>query len=331
MKQFYIPYDLQQAIINNKVVIFIGAGLSRAAGLPMWRDIVIEVLKNPAIEKGSHYIYGIENDVLTPLEVLDKIEKQSKRIVYSTFEQKTNKQFESDIYKTISSISGKLITTNYDRLIETNCQIPVIDPVSTYSLSKIDNCDEFLLKIHGDCAAIDNAIIFTKDYERLYGEGNGLAKFQLEKLVSSHTCLFVGFSMSDNYVSNLFEFLDSLYQGLGKNHYAISLEELGHSTVKTLKIDSYDDLPDFFGYLHGIKHQSINPEADDQEIITNTSDDIPEVDRITSVDQCPVEGLTIKVGNDTPPIIDNWTGRVEELRSLMSPYKVCFITGIGTL
>ncbi|MDD3481315.1 SIR2 family protein [Azovibrio restrictus] len=323
MTQTSIPHDLQTAIHENKLLIFIGAGLSKFSGIPLWKDIVIKTLQNPSIEKREGYINAIESDVLTPLEALDKIKTKHRKEIYTTFENETSITVESPIYDKIYSISGKLITTNYDKLIENNCNIPVISTNSAYSLQKIDENKNFLLKIHGDCSEIDNAVIFTSDYTKLYENQDGFAKFQLEKLVSSHTCLFIGFSMRDNYVSHLFDRLHAMYQGLGREHYAISTEELSHATIKTITIDSYDKLPEIIDQLHNIKATQKTKEYKNKDFT-------PPQKPLTEDSTRDIEdGIALKIGSDTPPITENWAGRSEELRSLKSQHKVCFITGIG--
>lgn len=328
MQNFAIPHNLKQAILENRLLVFIGAGLSKSVGLPLWKDIVIKTLNDPAVDKGKAYVYAIESGIMTPLEVLDKIESQAKKEIYSTFEEETSRQITSPIYKVIREISGKLITTNYDKLIESNCSIPVISPNSIYSLRKVDDNSEFLLKIHGDCSEIDNAVIFTSDYRRLYEEPDGLAKFQLDKLVSSHTCLFLGFSMSDNYVSRLFDRLNEMYNGLGRDHYAVSTEMLVHATVKTIKINTYDELPDFLAALSHVKTET-QPLSDTRSNDAVGYESLPASSTLVQNDPDLNDVIQIKVGNDAPPITEYWTGRSEEIKSLKSPHKVCFITGIG--
>lgn len=329
MHEISIPFNLKKAINEDRLLIFIGAGLSKYCGLPLWKDIVKSVLNNPAIEKGGAYIQALEAGIMTPLEVLDKIENNFRKEVYATFERETSHIANSEIYQTIYEISEKIVTTNYDRLIENNCCVPVISSNSVYSLKKIDDNSSFLLKIHGDCSEIDNAIIFTRDYDKLYAEPDGLAKFQLEKLISSHTCLFLGFSMSDNYVSNLFDRLSTMYDGLGRDHYAVSTSELNHQSVKTILIESYAQLPDFLEKARHEKQHSFLPGDEPNDI-----EKLPDIELLPSAD-CnltkpeEVDTIKIKVGSDTPPITENWTGRSEELRALLSPNKVCFITGIG--
>lgn len=323
--KFEIPYNLQKAIKENKLLIFVGAGISRVAGLPLWKDIVITTLKDPAITKGGSFISALEAEIITPLEALDKIKQANCREIYRHFEGETSKIIENEIYKSITSISRKVITTNYDNLLEYNTGIKAIDTSSPYSLQKTDELDEFILKIHGSCSAIDNAVIFTSDYEKLYGAGDGLAKFQLEKLVSSYSCLFIGFSMADNYVTNLFDRLNQIYKGLGKEHFIVSSSSIDHDFVDVVKIDSHTDLPNLLTQLATYKstHQEIS--ANSEVVSVALSDE-----KSTKADDLlPETGIQLNIGNDTPPKIEHWTGRNEELKSLMSAHKVCFVTGIG--
>lgn len=238
---YIIPNQLKTAIKEKKLILFIGAGLSSNAGLPLWKDIVSLTLDHPNIEKGEGYKAALNQGLFTPLEILDKIKNHNKREIYTTFEKETSVKKESDIHKNLSKISRKIITTNYDCLIEDNTNIEKIDTNSVYKLQKLDDADEFVLKIHGCTSAIDNAVIFTADYKNLYEE-NGLAKFQLTKILSTHHCLFIGYSLSDHYLVELFDSLNGIYEGLGKEHYIISTENISHDFIDTIKISSYDDI-----------------------------------------------------------------------------------------
>ncbi|MEE4078624.1 SIR2 family protein [Pseudomonas viridiflava] len=316
-EEFEIPHSLKLAIRDNQLVVFIGAGISKISGLPSWYEIVEKTLSDPAIKKGDAFKAALNAEVMTPLEALDKIKGDNLREVYKYFEQETSTSVKNPIYKTISTISSKIITTNYDSLIEDNTGIHCIETSSPYNLQKIDNSKEFVLKIHGSCSSIDNAIIFTSDYERLYGDANQLAKFQLEKIVSTYSCLFLGFSLSDNYVVKLFDKLSSMYNGIGKEHYIISTAALHHDFVELITIESHQDLVPLLEQLATYKAIS-----EDKVLLQTTHID-------TSTNDFPAEGVKIHQGQDTPPQVEYWTGRTEELETLMLPYKVCFITGIG--
>lgn len=323
--EFEIPHNLKEAINENKLLIFVGAGISRVAGLPLWKDIVIKTLEDPAITKGKSFISALEDEILTPLEALDKIKSSNIREVYKHFEKETSLILKHEIYNKIAYISKRIVTTNYDSLIEVNTDIKPLDTSSTYSLQKIDDLAEFVLKIHGTCSAIDNSVIFTSDYEKLYGNGNELAKFQLEKLVSTYSCLFLGFSLSDNYVVELFDKLNHMYKGLGKEHYVVSTTPIDHDFVEVIKISSHSELPALLDQLIKFKK---NEEAAIFSSEDNLSSEIA-IQEKSSIELLLDDGVFIYVGHDTPPKIEHWTGRTEELKSLMTPHKVCFITGIG--
>lgn len=325
MTKAHIPFKLTEAIESDKVLIFIGAGVSKLVGLPLWKEVVVKTLEDKAIDKGPAYLEALNTDILSPLEVLDKIEKKNRVEVYKCFESQTSKVSKHPIYNQITAISRRIVTTNYDQLIEHNTGIEVISINSPYSLQKIDSLSEFILKIHGSCNEIDNAVIFTSNYEELYRSPESLAKFQFEKLISSYTCLFVGFSLSDNYVADLFRQLHVLYNKLGKPHYVISTDEMNFDFVETIKIDSYSELPETLSLLQQIKASTL------EAIQLHSSLEIGPTNVNEQLNSAAyfVDGTRVQSGNDTPPVIEHWSGRAEELSAISLPNKVCFITGIG--
>ncbi|WP_019105414.1 SIR2 family protein [Pantoea ananatis] len=319
---YSIPNQLKKAIEQKKLLIFLGAGISARLGLPLWKEIVAKTLENPDIHKGLDYKKALENDLFTPLEVLDKIKEQNKKTIYQTFERETHSDKKDVIYTKLMKISKKFITTNYDQLLEANTGIDKIDNTSTFNLQKIDEKDSFILKIHGCRSAIDNAVIFSSDYESLYNSSSplgGLSKFQLTKLISSHSCLFIGYSLNDHFLVKLFDTLEQMYEGIGKEHYIISTKEIEHKFVDNIRIYDTSHLDTFLDVL--IKeslstHDSINTIAKTE---TNVREIIHQQE----------EEFHLTVGKDTPPIIEKWAGRVAEMDALRFRNKACFITGIG--
>lgn len=314
---YKIPNQLKTAIQEKKLLLFIGAGLSSSVGLPLWKDIVRLTLDNPNIEKGEGYKMALEEGLFTPLEILDKIKETNKKDIFKTFEKETSTNLESHLYKKLALISTKFITTNYDCLIEQNTGIRKIDTNSAFNLQKLDEEDNFVLKIHGCTSAIDNAVIFTSDYKNLY-EGKGLAKFQLTKIISTHSCLFIGYSLNDHYLVELFNTLNNMYEGIGKEHYIISTENINHDFVDTIKINNYNDLP---CYLEALIETTRNK----HEAVEITNDDDISQEKNNDND----ESYQIHLVHDTPPIIECWAGRIAEMDALKIFHKACFITGIG--
>jgi hypothetical protein len=136
-----IPNELSKAIINNKLILFLGAGISINESLPSWKKIVENLLDNQDcdIEKASSFKAALSDDVMSPLEILEKIKKHRKYVLES-FEKNLNiENSESEIFKMLGNISKRFITTNFDKLIEQNTNIKlVITQDSSYNLSKVD-------------------------------------------------------------------------------------------------------------------------------------------------------------------------------------------------
>ncbi|EKF9980799.1 hypothetical protein O1D89_001653, partial [Vibrio cholerae] len=161
MNKFDIPKELQDSIKNERLVIFIGAGLSIGSGLPSWRQIVEDTLINNEeyIDNSQAYIMALNTGIMSPLEALDKL-SQYKKIIYKSFENILNKSMSpSEPHVLLSGLTKRFVTTNFDKLIESNASIDnIITHESNYNLSKIDDYDEYVVKIHGDISRVDKCI-----------------------------------------------------------------------------------------------------------------------------------------------------------------------------
>lgn len=310
---FDIPKKLEDAVSKDQLVIFVGAGLSRSCGFPTWSEIVKDVLSENVeyIEKSEALMHALDNEVLTPLEVLDKISKE-KDVVFGTFEKKLkSKNHPSDLHKSLGGVSRRFITTNYDKLIENNAEISrVITWDSAYGLSKIDTENEFVVKIHGDIEAVDKCVIFSEQYEDLYS-GEKLASFQIKKMLSHYTVLFIGFSFGDPFVKALFDYVGELMHGYGPKHYLISDEEANMNGVEVLNIGDYSNLESL---VHSLALLKDSKGGGDNKELEFSEDDV-----VSSPD-----------GSDLPPDVSGWVGREKEMSLLKNDnFKVIFITGIG--
>lgn len=315
--EFKIPKPLQDSIKNEKLIIFVGAGLSINEGFPSWKKIVLDLLvdKRDYIKNSEAYEQALNTEILSPLEVLDKLESE-KKIILEAFEkylkvQKTDAQ----IHQLLGTISSKFITTNFDNLIESNTPInEVITQESEFNLAKIDRVDGFVMKIHGDVNRLDKCIVFTNQYKNLYDEDN-LAIFQLKKLISEYSFLFIGFSFNDPYVNELFNYMSSLMDGFGPKHYFISTTDKDLNHINNINIGDYANLKDFVEELTKSK-ESAETEVQEETVHQVTID--------------KEEILKELSGTDVAPTVFGWVGRKDELEMLHSEsIKAYFITGIG--
>ena len=313
-----IPYDLKTAILQDNLVIFVGAGLSRSVGHPTWNQLIEDMLKKNSqrIPNAQTYIETLSTGILGPLEILEKLKDNHKKIIYEHFEETLHHVQNSSLHKKLSKLSKKIITTNYDKIIEGNTTAPIIiDNTSDYNLSKLDTLDCYILKIHGDISRPDSCIIFKSDYEKLYRKDT-LGKYQLGKIFSNKTCLFLGFSFSDPYVTTLFERISELYGGYGPQHFLLSTSNNAYDGIQTITIESHSRTEEFIDNLLELKPH-ILPIATKEQITENKIE--------------PAEFQLRNIGTDTPPNVEHWVGRESELKSLEieSNFKVIFITGFG--
>lgn len=316
--EFKIPQELNEAVKDKKLVVFVGAGLSVNSGLPNWKDITTNLLKENEnyIDKASNYLDAINSGILEPLEVLDKIKGEKKK-VFEFFESKLSEEIKSDLHIKLGLISRRFVTTNFDRLIEYNTRVSVITHSSDYNLSKIDTKNDFVLKIHGDIQQVDNCIIFSEQYDKLYSN-DMFSTFQLKKIFSSYNVLFVGFSFLDPYVTRLFDSITELQSSFGPKHFFISDSASVIRNLDDKKIQNLDCI--------NIKNYTNLTLLIDELIASNK----PSTPIINTIDnQTPIISKYID-GSDIAPEVTGWVGRVEELDTLKSDYfKVVFITGIG--
>ena len=201
------------AVEKNELVIFAGAGISKYLGLPNWKELVIAIYKNviQIDDEKETLLPAIKSNQLPLLDALELINSYKKE-AYTTLKESIDVKLEQpSIHELIWKISPKIITTNYDKGFEkANNLISAIVPDYNFELATLKNQKSFLLKIHGSIENVESCVLFKEDFEKIY-KNESLAKSVFEDLIIHNTILFLGFSMSDPYISEIFEYLHSHY------------------------------------------------------------------------------------------------------------------------
>ncbi|MGV3150610.1 SIR2 family protein [Sarcina ventriculi] len=204
MKQFIKTSikNIRQANNNNKLVIFIGAGVSANSGYPSWTSLV----KKFGEEIG-------QNKIKESLEEYLKIPQ-------CYFEERGEKEYFDLIDKMINSVDALpndinriifdlgpacIITTNFDDLLEKT----VKEKGLLYTTVKQDKDlpysvnDKMIIKMHGD-GKLKNIVLKESDYLN-YSRNFALIENYIKGLFSTKTILFVGYSAEDPDFKLLFE------------------------------------------------------------------------------------------------------------------------------
>ncbi len=318
-----IPKSLIEKINKKQIVIFAGAGLSMNAGLPSWKELIISILeeiteKEPKSEK---YKVALNDEIMEPLDVLNKIEVHKEYAIEAL--EKKIRSYDGNkpttIHKLLSQISTKIITTNYDCLLETQFQdFEKIQYNNTFKVSKISEYEKYIFKIHGDIHEPDKCVLFPSQYEKLYNEKEQSSVFELKKIISDKSILFIGFSLSDPNINYVFDFITNLYSGFTPEHFIITSEKNKDwpNRVSPILIDSHLDTEKLL-------------------IEINEKKEIKEQKKEAYIDKLNIDSERIieisdSLEYDLPPKNKFWVGREKELENISTGiFKVIFITGIG--
>ena len=202
--------ELQRCCERGFVIPFIGAGMSKSAGLPDWREYLLgqsdeaqldhDAIRERLDVRGDYE--GVMNDII-------------QRLTINRFERDFERSFRPP-RKIVGAVTllpklfdNSVVTTNFDRVIEhvyENHKRPFVEKVTGRSRANaffraIPAGDRYLLKLHGN---IDNAadrVLSAEEYAEAYGnEGDINMAFPLPKLLkrlfTSYSFLFLGCSLT---------------------------------------------------------------------------------------------------------------------------------------
>ncbi|HLG33525.1 MAG TPA: SIR2 family protein, partial [Bacteroidia bacterium] len=254
-----IPEEILKALPRNKLVIFVGSGFSKPLGFNDWSGLAKVAISEYAKTNSDvkHLQYCLENKLLSEILIFDALKDIDKNKIIEIIKADNNKSIAPDKlgnHKKLWQISDRIITTNYDKAIETvkpNTSIEVISHNHLYELVKSLSKDSWLFHIHGMIDNTSDCIIFSDSYYQLYQKKHPAIE-QLKSIVLHNTILFMGFSMKDKYVAKLFDDLNLIFGDTLSSGHFILLEEsetLNNRHLTKIPIDSYSQIPEFLDQL----------------------------------------------------------------------------------
>lgn len=317
-----IPKSLEEKIKKENIVVFVGAGLSVSAGLPNWKELTISILEGLKDHEGKAegFVSALKSDLFEPIEVLGKIEHLKVNAI-EIFEREIKKSDQVNgtaIHSKIANITSKIVTTNYDELLErSNPLFEKITYHNNYKVAKISEYPKTIFKIHGDIGEPDKCVLFPSQYEELYSQDERSATFELKKIFSDKSILFLGFSLNDPYINYIIDFISKLYSGFVPEHYVVTTDATKKwpGRITPIILEQYSDIEKLIDKLSGLKITSDSPENLKGALDTDKS-------------------ISIKYASeleyDIPPNVKFWVGRKKEIENISNEnFKVIFITGIG--
>lgn len=286
-----------ELIRRGEVLLFAGAGCSMSAGFPSGKEFA----QNLFNELNESERQGVQNSLFLP-DMAEEFERRRNR---NSLIQMILKQFEHtsanmDFHNKLGGIPyfKTIITTNYDRLIETGygndeCQVLHNDGDCTY----LDPNKVHVFKIHGDVTDKDRIIVTRGDYNRKTF-GNDVSCPQLWGIVKAEmvqkNIIFLGYSMGDG---NIEEILDNIQKCVGEHQKEMFLLAPGWSNYDQATL-----------MKRGIRYYDIDCMAFIDKLTANIKENA--IDDISSGNVDVVKKVFIK--NNVSPIIkvENSTNQI---------------------
>ena len=184
--------EIQEASAQNRLVVFVGAGASCDAGVPLWNGLVSQMAKVLPQEIQAKY----DN-----LQLAQLVRETSDEKAYYASVRKhllQNATCPNAIHDGILELDPAcIITTNYDTLLEEaalkkNQQFWVVSKDSDLPQN---HGERLLVKMHGDLVN-ENIVLTENDYYD-YSRNFPLIRSYVVSQFASKVVLFVGFSLSD--------------------------------------------------------------------------------------------------------------------------------------
>jgi hypothetical protein len=189
-----IPDDLAGSIARGDAVLFVGAGLSAAAGLPSWRELLDPLAERIGLPAEQRF------DLLKVAQHYANQRGLQALLSYVIDATATFDKAPTDNHRRLPRLGIRTwITTNYDDLLEQTLRqqrVRFTRIVRDRDLPYASAGMLTLIKLHGDRDQPDTIVITQQDYANYFRRFPRVRE-KLSSLLVDKTFLFVGYSVSD--------------------------------------------------------------------------------------------------------------------------------------
>lgn len=218
--------QIKVAARSGRLVLFIGAGVSRIIGCPSWDEFAHLQLKDLYYEKRTINYHEYTNlktlDARKLLSICRQIYKEKNikpQNMESLLAGKDDLIQRFTIYDDLYSFNAVYVTTNYDDYLDKVAKKSIVKPTSIAQTSTALNAAEKeipqgtiihskeqmlisnlsngnIIHLHGSIHDEGSTIVTIVDYMKHYEHGSRPA-ILLEEIFNAYTVLFVGYGMEE--------------------------------------------------------------------------------------------------------------------------------------
>jgi len=234
MEFYSMIEEMKKAQEHDKLILFVGAGVSKNSGIPTWGQMVrvfaeklgypVERLSTNEYIRIPQYFYGMDDS-------------EGHHVYYDTLRQIITPDAEPNILNTlIADIRPRhIVTTNYDKLMDMAAK--------DYTVIRQDkdlfraNASHYLIKMHGDVENVEQIVFKETDYLQ-YSETHRLMETYLKSLLIDHIFLFVGYSLNDYNLNTFTSWIDFIAKEMDvkdERHKNFFLSSSNHASRQYLR------------------------------------------------------------------------------------------------
>ena len=219
--------ELETSLLSGECVLFVGAGLSRGAGLPDWNVLIAKLTEELKIAPGGRHDY------------LDLAQWYREHFGAATLANIISRTFSDPVrrpqptlahYLLMSLPVRHVITTNYDDLLERALTALKRHPVKVASQQDVARTGHgagvFVVKLHGDCAAPEEIVLARDDYDEFFERRPAMALL-LESLLLNQTFFFVGYGLRDPNFRQMYARMARMLRDARRPAFAATFETAG--------------------------------------------------------------------------------------------------------
>lgn len=241
--------ELLDDFVARKVAIFLGAGVS--AG--------VHTRTGESVKTWSQFLYdlsvttGVPDLVAEVKELLDRKDylfacELLRDHFTDDWETILKREYEqigeiTELQRIVLKLKQRIIvTTNFDLFIESKWEgvnteathhLQVKNGISSDCFTVFRDYRDYLIKLHGSINAPETMIFSLSDYASKAHANWQYSSF-MEMLLTTHTVLFIGFSMGDSTITNLLEVYAKKYPR-SRPHYAFLPDYLSQRKIRIMK------------------------------------------------------------------------------------------------
>lgn len=219
---------INDAIDNNSLLIFVGAGVSANSKFPSWDDLIQEFRSELDIQETDYLkIAQYYFDSVGQQKYLQKI--------LDIFQEHANAQ-PNEIHDEIFRIKPRhIITTNYDSLLEQkmNSNLDKYEIIKKDSDIPFSRSDHYLIKMHGDL--VEKNMVLKEDDYLDYETNFYMTSTLIKSIIMNNTILFIGYSLSDSTFNSIFRLIQKGFSDNARKAYFFTVNKQDSAKVQYFK------------------------------------------------------------------------------------------------